>query len=136
MRGYRHGTVNFLPPQVLELARLAKFPKLADLMDFLRRREDDPQYRTERLLGICYKAPEATLLVMPGDDHYPPDASFATPILSSKQTLKDFDSPRQNRLIMFNKGDNRKWQVHYKDQDENQKRHLHIPPSNDGWENL
>ncbi|CAF4941212.1 unnamed protein product, partial [Rotaria socialis] len=31
------------------------------------------------------------VLLMPGDEHYPLDASFTTPVLSTNQTLKDFD---------------------------------------------
>ncbi|UJR28106.1 hypothetical protein I4U23_009361 [Adineta vaga] len=134
MNRYHQGSVNLLPPQIFELARLANFRKLSDLIEFLIQRDNNADYCTERLLGVCYKLPEATLLVMPGDDHYPSDASFTTPILTSNQTLKDFDSNRQNRLVMMHKNDNRKWQVHYKNNDDSQNHDLHIQPLKDGWE--
>lgn len=134
MNGYHQGSVNLLPPQILELSRLANFRKLDDLIEFLVQRDQNDEYRTERLLGICYKLSDATVLIMPGDDHYPSDASFTTPVLSSDKTLHDFDSDRQNRLVMMNKGANRKWQVHFKNSSSSQKNDLRVHPLKDGWE--
>jgi hypothetical protein len=37
---------------------------------------------------------------------------------------------------MLNKGDNRKWHVHYKNTDQNKKTHLHIKPVTVGWSKL
>jgi hypothetical protein len=136
MNGYLQNSINFLPPQVYELSCLGSFRKLSGLMEFLSRRENDPEHRIERMLGICYITPEAMILFMPGDEYYPSDASFTTPVLSSNKTLKDFDSNRQNRLVMLNKGDNRKWHVHYKNTDQNKKTHLHIKPVTVGWSKL
>lgn len=134
MNGYHENSINFLPPQIVELSRLANFRKLSNLIDYLSKCENDPEHYIERILGICYKIPEATLLVMPGDDHYPSDASFTTPIISSNKTLKDFDSKNQNRLIMINKSDHRKFQVHYKIEDKNKKSCFNIKPLSYGWE--
>ncbi|CAF2344096.1 unnamed protein product [Rotaria sp. Silwood2] len=136
MNGYHENSIDFLPPQIYELSRLANFRKLSNLIEYLSKCENDSEHEIKRMLGICYKIPEAMIVVMPGDEHYPSDASFTTPILSSNQTLKDFDSKIQNRLVMMNKGDNRKWQVHYKDSDENGKNQFHIKPLTDGWEKL
>jgi hypothetical protein len=133
MNGYRQNSIHFLPPQVYELSRLANFRKLSSLIEYLSQREQDPEYRIERMLGVCYKIPEAMILVMPGDDHYPLDASFTTPILSSNKTLKDFDSKIQNRLIMMmNKGDYQTWHIHYKN--DNEKSKFFIKPLTNGWE--
>jgi hypothetical protein len=134
MKGYRQGSINFLPPQIYELSRLANFQKLSNFIEFLSKRENEPEHRIERMLGICYKTPEASMLVMPGDGHYPSDASFTTPILVTNRTLKDFDSKIQNRLIMMHKGDDRTWQIHYQNESENNKTHLHVKPLTDGWE--
>jgi hypothetical protein len=136
MNGYRQNSINLLPPQIYELSRLANFRKLSNLIEYLSKCETDPEYRIERMLGICYKIPEAMILVMPGDEYYPKDASFTTPILLSNKTLKDFDSKIQNRLIMMNKGDHRKWQVYYKNENENKKTYFYIKPLTDGWEKL
>jgi len=136
MNGYRQGSINLLPPQIYEISRLANFRKLSNLIEFLIKCKNDPEHRIERLLGICYKLPEAMILVMPGDEHYPSDASFSTPILSSNRTLKDFDSDIQNRLVMMNKGDNRKWHVQYKNKNANKNTRLYIQPLTDGWEKL
>ena len=70
---------------------LLTFRKLSDMIEYLTKCTNDPDHRIERTLTICYKIPEAMLLVVAGDDHYPSDASFATPVLTSNQTLKDFD---------------------------------------------
>ena len=134
MNGYRQDSVNLLPPQIFELSRLANFRKLDDLIEFLVQRDHDDEYRTERLLGVCYKLSDATVLVMPDDDHYPSDASFTTPVLSSDKALHDFDSDRQNRLVMMNKGTDRKWQVHFKNSNSNQKNDLRVYPLENGWE--
>ncbi|CAF0962423.1 unnamed protein product [Adineta ricciae] len=134
MNGYRQDSVNLLPPQIFELSRLANFRKLDDLIEFLIQRDHNDDYRTERLLGVCYKLSDATVLVMPDDDHYPSDASFTTPVLSSDKTLHDFDSDRQNRLVMMNKGANRKWQVHFKNSSSSQKKDLRVHPLQNGWE--
>ncbi|CAF0820615.1 unnamed protein product [Rotaria sp. Silwood1] len=136
MNEYYKNSINFLPPQIYELSRLGNFQKLSNLIEYLSKCKNDSEYQIKRMLGICYKIPEAMLLIMPGDEHYPLDASFTTPILSSNQTLKDFDSKIQNRLVMMNKGDNRKWQVHYKDSNENRKNQLYVKPLTDGWEKL
>ncbi|CAF0874466.1 unnamed protein product [Adineta steineri] len=136
LNGYRQGSITLLPPQIIEICRLANFRKLSKLHEFLIKRENDPKYRTERILAVCYKIPEAMLLVLPGDEHYPSDASFTTPVISSNQTLKDFDSEMQNRLVMMYKGDNRKWQVHYRNNNESKENHLYVQPLADGWEKL
>jgi len=133
MKGYRQNSLNFLPPQIYELSRLANFRKLSNLIKYLSKCNDDPEYRIERMLGICYKIPEALLLIMPGDEFYPSDASFTTPIIHSNKTLKDFDSKIQNRLIMM-KGDNQKWQIYYKN--ENKETNFYVKPLMDGWEKL
>jgi len=133
MKGYRQNSLNFLPPQIYELSRLANFRKLSNLIEYLSKCNDDPEYRIERMLGICYKIPEALLLIMPGDEFYPSDASFTTPIIHSNKTLKDFDSKIQNRLIMM-KGDNQKWQIYYKN--ENKETNFYVKPLMDGWEKL
>jgi len=114
MNGYQNSSLNFLPPQILELSRLARFQQLDKLVEYLSNCDKNVDHHTDRLLGICYKIPEAMILVMPGDDHYPSDASFTTPIISLNKTLKDFDSKNQNRLVMLNKGDQRKWKIYYK----------------------
>lgn len=133
MNGYRQNSLNLLPPQIYELSRLANFRKLENLIEYLSKCNDDPEYRIERMLGVCYKIPEAMILIMPGDEFYPSDASFTTPIISSNKTLKDFDSKIQNRLIMM-KGNGQKWQVHYKN--ENKETNFYIKPLMDGWEKL
>lgn len=69
---------------------------------------------------------------MPGDDHYPSDASFTTSIISSNKTLEDFDSKKQNRLVMLNKDNQRKWKVYYKTDEETSNRYIQPLPS--GWE--
>ena len=134
MNRYRQNSINLLPPQIYELARLANFRKLAELPEFLSRYENYPQHRIERLLGICYKTPEAMILIMPGDDFYPSDASFTTPIISSNKTLKDFDCEKQNRLVMMKKGDDRLWQVYYRNAD--RKLNFDIQPLSTGWDQV
>ncbi|CAF1036891.1 unnamed protein product [Rotaria magnacalcarata] len=136
VKKYHENSISFLPPQIYELARLGNFRKLSDLIEFLLKCDNDSTHHIQRILGICYKLPEATVLLMPGDEHYPLDASFTTPVLSTNQTLKDFDSKIQNRLVMMNKGDNRKWQVHCKNTDNTEKDQLYIKPLVDGWEKL
>lgn len=110
---------------------MANFRKLSDLINYLSQCQSNEDYRIERLLGACYKTPEAMILVMPGDDFYPADVSFNTGIIPSNKTLKEFDSERQNRFIMMNKGDRRIWQVQYKNIP--RKSNLHIQPLTDGW---
>lgn len=135
MNKYHDNSLNFLPPQVYELSRLANFYKLSDLINYLSQCKTNSNFYIKRLLGICYKIPEATILVMPGDDHYPSDATFSTPIITSKtKVLKDFDSKNQNRLIMMHHGDNKKFQVHYKIDNTDNKDDFDIKPLNYGWE--
>ena len=134
MHAYRQGSINFLPPQVYELSRLANFRKLTQAIDYLHAQANQEDYSVERMLGICYKLPEAMLVLMPGDDCYPSDGSFATPILTSTRTLKEFDSRVQNRLIMMLQGKNRTWQVQYRNEGEKKNGHARIQPLTDGWE--
>lgn len=121
MKAYEDSSLNFLPPQILELSRMTRFQKFDELVEYLSKRDKNVDHHTHQLLCICYKIPEALVLVMPGDDHYPLDASFTTPIISLNKTLKDFDSENQNRLIMLNKGDQRKWKIYRKTEGENVK---------------
>jgi len=134
MNGYRQNSLNFLPPQIYELSRLANFRKLSNLIEYLSKCDNDPEYHIKRMLGVCYKIPEAMILVMPGDDYYPSNVSFTTPVISSNKTLKDFDSKIQNRLILMKNGDHQKWQLHYKN--ENDKTSFYIKPLTDGWEKV
>jgi hypothetical protein len=134
MNNYRQNSLNLLPPQIYELYRLANFQKLSNLVDYLAQCENNPEHRIKRLLGVCYTIPEAIILFMPGDDFYPADASFTTPVMSSDKTLKDFDSQRQNRLVMVTDGENRTWQVYYKNG--NEKSNFNIQPVTNVWSKL
>lgn len=134
MNGYRQNSINLLPPQIYELCRLANFRKLSNLIEYLSKCKNDPEYRIKRMLGICYNIPEAMIIVWPGDDYYPSDASFTSPVISCNKTLKDFDSKKQNRLIMMYKNDHRKWEVHYKN--ENEKSNFYIKPLTHEWAKL
>ena len=129
--GYQQNSISLLPPQIYELCRFANFRKLSDLVNYLSQCQSNEEYRIERLLGVCYKTPDAMILVMPGDDFYPSDASFTTAIIPSNKTLKEFDSQRQNRLIMLKKGNRPVWQVQYKNIPK--KSDLDIQPLTDGW---
>ena len=134
MNGYHQSSLALLPPQIYEISRLGHFRKVSDIIEYLSKCANNPEHRIERILGICHKIPEAMILFMPGDEYYPSDASFTTPVLTSDKTLKDFDSQKQNRLILMNKGDNRKWQVHYKNTNENKNTQFYIKPlTDDGW---
>ena len=126
--------MNLLPPQVYELYRLANFQKLSDMIDYLAQCDNNPEYRVKRLLGVCYATSEAIILFMPGDDFYPEDASFTTPVTSSDKTLKDFDSPRQNRLVMMTDGKFRTWELHYKNGNEQSK--FNVQPTTNLWSKL
>ena len=132
MRAYYQKKIDFLPPQVYELSRFARFPKLSNLVEFLSRRQQSSDFRINRMMSICYILPEATLLVMPGDDHYPADATFETPILNADRSLKEFDSPNKNRLVMLNASGKRRWQVQY--QRVSAEASLEIRPETSGWE--
>ena len=136
MNKYRQNSIEFLPPQIYEFSRLGNFRKLTNLMELIYKWKNNCEYHVERMLSICYEIPEAMILVMPGDAFYPLDASFTTPILSSNRTLKDFDSEIQNRLIMIRNQKNKKWQVHYKNKNENTTNRLCIRPLADGWDKL
>jgi hypothetical protein len=135
MLSYREDVIQFLPPQIFELSRLANFQQLASLMTFLSKREQSSNYHIERMLGICHKMLDATILTMPGDDHHPVDASYTTPILSTNRLSQEFDSQKQYRLVMMHNGDNRKWQLHYKNNIEHRKCNFDVSPLAHGWEN-
>ncbi len=134
MNNYRQNLIRLLPPQVYELYRLANFRKLSNLVECLFQYENNSEHRIKRLLGVCYILPEAILLIMPGDDFYPSDASFTTPVISSDKTLKDFDSQKQNRLVMMNNGEHRTWQVYCKNVSE--KTNFNIQPVTNAWSKL
>ena len=134
MKGYQQGSIHFLPPQIVELCRLANFPRYTKLMDFLSHRDKDSSYHTERILGICYKTPDAMLLLMKNDGHYPADASFDTPVLSIDRTLDQLQSEEQDRLVMPNKKGARTWQMHHKSRRPTSPND--IPPLSTGWENV
>jgi len=134
MNNYRQNLISLLPPQVYELYRLANFRKLSNLVECLFQYENNSEHRIKRLLGVCYILPEAILLIMPGDDFYPSDASFTTPVISSDKTLKDFDSQKQNRLVMMNIGEHRTWQVYCKNVSE--KSNFNIQPVTNAWSKL
>lgn len=137
MRKYYEGAINFLPPQIFELSRLGNFRKLSDLIEFLSKCDNHAEHHVQRQLGICYKLQDAVVLVMPGDSNYPSNATFTTPVISSTQTLKDFDSALvQNRLIMMNKGNNQKWQVLYEDKSGNHLDEFYVKALSTGWEKL
>jgi hypothetical protein len=134
MNGYYQNSINLFPPQIYELCRLANFQKLSNFIEYLTKCQNDPEHRIKRMLGIVYKIPEAIIIVWHGDDYYPSDASFTSPVVSSNKTLKDFDSKNQNRLIMMNKKDHRIWEVHYKN--ENEKSNFYIKPLTNRWSKL
>ena len=136
MNRYHQNTIEFLPPQVYEFSRLGNFRKLSDLSDVLNKCKNHPEYHVERMLGICYKIPQAMIIVMPGDAYYPCDASYTTPVLSLNKTLEEFDSEVQNRLIMISEGRNQKWQVIYKNSNENKTNQINVRPLTNGWEKL
>lgn len=134
MLNYRQGSINFLPPQIYELARLANFRQLSQLIDLLVKRDKTSAYHVQRLLGICYKLPDAMILLMPGDDHYPADAAYTTPILSSNRPLAEFQGKNQNRLVMRSKGSSRTWEVQYQIENDGEKVYSDVQPLTDGWE--
>lgn len=133
MKGYRQGSINFLPPQIIELSRLANFRQYSKLIDFLSERDRLSSYHIERNLGICYKTSDAMLLVMQGDEHYPADASFQTPIISTDRSLEQFQSDRQARLVMLNGKGPRQWQAHFRNIPKTSD--YDIQPLTEGWEN-
>ena len=134
MINYRQGSINFLPPQIYELSRLGNFRQLTHLVDTLAKRDATGAYHITRLLGICYKLPDAMLVVMPGDDHYPVDGTYNTPVLASDRPLAEFNSRNQNRLVMRKKDASRAWEVHYQIENENKKVYSDVQPLADGWE--
>lgn len=134
MKGYRQGSIHFLPPQVIEFSRLANFRHCSKLFDFLSTSDQDSSHQIERNLGICYKTPDAILLLMKGDEHYPSDASFDTPVISIDRTLNQFESDRQNRLVMLTKKGVKTWQIHNKNVRSTSPND--IQPLSDGWENI
>lgn len=134
MKGYRQGSIHFLPPQVIEFSRLANFRHYSKLIDFLSKCDKDSSHHIERMLGICYKTPDAMLLLMKGDEHYPADASFDTPVISIDRTLDQWQSERQNRLVMLTKKGAKTWQIHNKNLLPTSPND--IQPLSDGWENV
>ena len=134
MLNYRQGSLNLLPPQIYELSRLANFRQLSQLVDLLVKRDKTATYHVQRLLSIYYKLPDAMILLMPGDDHYPIDASYTTPVLSSDRPLAEFQSKNQNRLVMRREGSSRTWEVQYQVENDREKVYSDVQPLTDGWE--
>lgn len=114
IKGYRENQIDFLPPQIVELSSLANFAKISDLKHFLTKRSDSPDYSTKRKLGICFKVRDGVALVLPGDDFYPPDSSFETPVFVLDKTLADFECPNKNRLVTRKDDPNRRWSIEFR----------------------